>query len=97
MSKSRTDVLKLKTRIAALERIVIDFHWVARRYCDGRTSYVTGLFNDHTRTLLAMGLELNPTADGTIWAHDSMGGAFDGLTPEEAAMGRAVTDQGGGK
>ena len=79
----------------ALKQIVIDFHWMARRYADGRQSYATGLFNDHTRALLAMGIELNPTGDGTIWAKDSAGRAYDGLTDEEANMGHAHTFEPG--
>jgi len=74
-------------RCRALERIVVDLHWMARRYADGRASYATGLFNGHTRDLIRLGIHLNPTGDGTIWARDRMGRGCDGLTDEEAAMG----------
>lgn len=81
------EIARLTRELEALRRIAVDFHWMARRYADGRSSYVTGLFNDYTRALLAMGVELNPTGDGTIWARDAMGRAYDGLTDEEAAQG----------
>lgn len=85
--RMRSELARLTRDCEALRRIAADFHWMARRYADGRSSYVTGLFNDHTRALLAMGVELNPTGDGTIWARDAMGRAYDGLTDEEAAQG----------
>lgn len=58
----------LRNRVRTLEIIVADFHWMARRYCDGRNSYEPDRFNDHIKTLVALGVTLNPTADGTIWA-----------------------------
>lgn len=76
--------------LASLLSIAADLHWMARRYVDGRQSCATGLFNEHTRALLALGAKLNPTADGTIWARDAMGRSFDGLSADEAAMGGAV-------
>lgn len=80
-------IARLARELEALRRIVVDLHWMARRYVDGRSSYATRLFNSHTRALLAMGVELNTTADGTIWARDAMGRAYDGLSEEEAAQG----------
>lgn len=80
--------MKICYRCAALEAVVRDLHWMARRYVDGRSSYAPGLFNDHVRTLQRLGIELNPTGDGTIWARDAMGRAFDGLTDEQAASSR---------
>lgn len=71
-----------------LIKVVCDLHWMARRYADGRTSYATSLFNGHTRFLKALGFPLNPTGDETIWARDTMGRFFDGLTDDEAEMGR---------
>ena len=70
-------------QIEKLIEIVRDFHWMARRYADGRMSYVTGMFNEHVRALQQMGIELNPTGDDTIWAHDRMGRAFDNA-PQDA-------------
>lgn len=70
-----------------LRNVVVDLHWMARRYVDGRQSYATGLFNEHTRALVALGIPLNPTGDGTIWARDGGGRGFDGLTDAEAAEG----------
>src|SRR5690606_1647587 len=81
------EISRLTRELQALRRIVVDLHWMARRYVDGRTSYATRLFNDHTRALVALGVELNRTSDGTIWARDGMGRAYDGLSEEEAAQG----------
>ena len=78
---------EMLARIATLERIVVDYHWMSRRYIDGRQSYATGLFNDHVRILLKLGIKLNPTGDKTIWAKDAMGRNFDGLNPAEAIDG----------
>lgn len=71
-----------------VEGMLIDLHWMARRYADNRQSYATSLFNGITRQLVVMGLNLNATGDGTIWARDMAGRAYDGLTDEEAAMGK---------
>jgi len=91
---SRTALTKelsaLRAENDALRCIAQDLHWMARRYANGRQSYVTSLFNDHTRTLLKLGVKLNPTNDGTIWARDAGGRAYDGLTDEEAAMGQRI-------
>jgi len=81
------EIARLTREREALRRIAADLHWMARRYADGRASYATRLFNSHTRALLAMGVELHHTADGTIWARDAMGRAYDGLSDEEAAQG----------
>lgn len=70
-------------QIEKLIQIVQDFHWMARRYADGRMSYAPSLFNDHVRALQQMGIDLNPTGDKTIWAHDAMGPAYDGMTENE--------------
>ena len=78
---------ELETKIEHLTQIARDLHWMARRYADGRQSYVTSMFNEHTRSLLSMGVELNYTGDGTIWARDLMGRDYDKLTDEEAALG----------
>ena len=85
MAQSKAD---LEAENSKLREIAKDLHWMARRYADRRQSYATGTFNAHTRALLAMGVDLNPTADGTIWARDQGGRAFDGLTDDEAALGR---------
>lgn len=74
-----------------LKVIAKDLHWMARRYADGRSSYATSLFNRHTRKLLRLGVELNQCGEGTIWARDSMGRRFDGLSDDEAAMGSPLT------
>lgn len=75
--------MTLKQENELLRRVARDFHWMARRYADGRMTYATGLFNDHTRLLLSLGVELN-NCDGTLFAQDGMGRKYDGLTDEEA-------------
>lgn len=77
----------LEKRVKVLETICTDLHWMARRYCDNRSSYAPGLFNEHVRTLLELGIALNPGAEGTIWASDSMGRDFDELTDAQATPG----------
>jgi hypothetical protein len=79
---------------AALREIAKDMHWMARRYVHDRQSYAVGLFNQHVRDLLKLGLELNATGDGTIWARDAQFG-----WPPEAEDPQASTragEEGGG-
>lgn len=73
----------------SVSQMLVDLHWMARRYADGRQSYATGMFNQITRSLIAMGLKLNATGDGTVWARDGAGRGCDGLTDEEASLGSA--------
>ena len=67
---NKLDAIKL--RLSVLEMIVKDFHWMARRYCDGRSSYAPALFNEHTQRLLDLGIILDGGSDGTIWAGDGV-------------------------
>lgn len=79
---------RMLEKIETLKKLVRDFHWMARRYADYRQSYATGMFNENTRAAIALGVELNPTGDETIWARDRDGRGCDGLTEAEAALGR---------
>src|SRR5690606_27150388 len=72
------EISRLTRDLEARRRIGVELRWMARRYADGRTSYATRLFNDHTRAVVALGVELNRTSDGTISARDGMGRAYDG-------------------
>src|SRR5690606_41919010 len=90
--RAALELSRLTRELEALRRIVVDLHWRARRYVDGRTSYATRLFNDHTRALVALGVELNRTSDGTIWARDGMGRAYDGLPEAHAAPGERAPE-----
>jgi hypothetical protein len=74
-----------------LEQAVIELHWMARRYADKRSSYVTRIFNNITRKLLWIGVELGEQEG--YFARDGMGREFDGLTSEEVA---AIKDKGDG-
>ena len=70
--------------IRRLKNICIDFHWMARRYADMRSSYVVYSFNKDVRELLKLGIKLNATGDKILWARDYAGRVYDGLTNEEA-------------
>lgn len=86
------NIFTIKEKFETLKKIVTELHWMARRYADGRQSYVTYSFNEQTRLLQAMGVELKETADETVWARDSMGRSYDGLTPKEASQGKQVAE-----
>jgi hypothetical protein len=72
--------------VAYLRGVVCQLHPLARRYADGRESYVTSALNALTRELLGRGVALD-TPDGTPWARDRGGRGFDGLSEGEAALG----------
>ena len=76
-----------KQENSILRKICADLHPMARRYANGRMTYATSMFNEHVRTLLSLGIKLNPTADGIIWATDGNGRRFDGLTHAQATPG----------
>ena len=85
---SEVDAAKLSSENTMLRRIVGDLHWMARRYADGRATYVTWMFNEATRVLLKLDVDLKMfDVDGTIWARDHHGRTYDGLNDEEAALG----------
>ena len=50
-----------------------DLQWPAKRYAEGRMTYVVGMVNDATRSLIALGLSITPT-DGNVYAADGMYG-----------------------
>lgn len=69
-----------------LKEIIRDLHVPARRYSDGRSTYITSTLNRHVRYLLSIGMQLN-WCDGTLFARDGMGRMYDGLTDDEAKQG----------
>ncbi|GEP00515.1 hypothetical protein [Methylobacterium haplocladii] len=76
-------------RIAALENIIRDTLWMARRYAHGRQSYAVGMYNDAARRAQHLNVQLQMT-DGSIFAldgtRDGAGGAeMSALSPEEFA------------
>jgi len=73
-----------------LKKIISDIWWMARRYADGRSTYATGMFNNAIRQAEALGVELNPKPEGTIFARDGMGPGYAGLTQEEYDLGEPV-------
>lgn len=62
------------------------FQSLARRYCDGRQTYIVSQFNEETKHLLEMGIDLDPV-DGIVWARDGGGRDFDNLSNEAATPG----------
>ena len=86
-SRSKAD---LRATCETLARIVAEFQWMAKRYASGRLSYAPGVVNQHTQTLLNLGIECNPCAEGTIWAEDGAGRRVDGLDAEHLMPGHPV-------
>lgn len=86
------NIFTIKEKYQTLKKIAGELHWMARRYADGRQSYVTHQFNEMTRMLQSIGVELNETSDQTVWARDAMGRQFDGLSEKEAARGNPVAE-----
>lgn len=78
---SSADVRSLTRAAEAVMYAAQDLQWCSRRYCDGRSSYAPGMHNGHTRTLLGLGVELNATGDGTLYAADG------GFGPPPEGMG----------
>jgi hypothetical protein len=66
--------------VAEMKAALIEFHWMARRYCDGRMSAAPSVFNDHVRELVANGIDMRQP----LFARDGCGRAFDRLTDAEA-------------
>lgn len=60
----------------SLEAAILNLHWMARRYADGRCSYAPGLLNDCVRDLVALGYQLKQP----LYARDGMGRLYDGLS-----------------
>jgi hypothetical protein len=65
----------------ALRTIIIDIHWMARRYADMRSTYAPNMLNGRTREALALGVALKKPH----FARDGMGRSFDRLSPDEVA------------
>lgn len=70
-----------------LKWLVAEFAFWARRYCDGRASYCTRVYNDLVREGLRLGIQFtaDPADEETIWARDRMGPAFSGEPTEAGA------------
>lgn len=81
-------VERLNERCEVLTVVAKEFHWMARRYADGRRTYATGLFNEMVRDILRLGISLQGH-DGIIWARDGQGRLYDHLSPREAEVGTA--------
>ena len=80
---SSASPLQSGAELEALRKIVRDFHWMARRYADGRSSYAPGMFNDHVKTLQSFGFDFHQSAP--LFARDGMGRDFDKLSPDDVA------------
>lgn len=84
IDRLRTDLVASNARVAELEETIERFHWMARRYCDGRMTTSPGSFNDLTRKLLTSGVRLQEP----YFARDGMGRDYDGLTDDEVEAAR---------
>ena len=78
---------KLQAENATLRNIIRDFHWMARRYADGRSSYAPGMFNRHVQALINIDFEFADNAPR--FARDGMGRDFDGLTEADTRAAEA--------
>jgi hypothetical protein len=54
-------------RCIKLQSIILDIHWMARRYADGRQSYAGGMFNRAMDDALALGVPLKE--DSALTTH----------------------------
>lgn len=77
---------QLEKELDLMTKMTVDLQWMARRYADGRSTYVTSWFNQITQYLNKKHLYLNP-CDGIIWARDGMGRHYDHLTEAQATTG----------
>jgi hypothetical protein len=70
-------------RCKKLESIIIDIHWMARRYADGRQTYAVEMFNDAVRLALGLGMEIkrDPIAD-SCFAQDGDPRISKGVYPD---------------
>jgi hypothetical protein len=64
------EIDKLRHENETLRSICADLQWMAKRYANGRMTYAVGLMNEHTMTLLKMGVPLNPCGEQNIFARD---------------------------
>lgn len=69
------------------EEIIVDLHWMARRYADERMTYAPGIVNRATNWMIANGIMPNCCYEGSIWARDGMGRDYDKLTDAQATPG----------
>lgn len=76
----------LERKVEILTAVVKEFHWRARRYADGRSTYATSSFNQAVRDVLQLGIKLHGN-DRIIWARDGQGRDYDHLSPREAEPG----------
>lgn len=68
-------------RCSKLESIILDTHWMARRYADMRRSYASGMFNEAMDEALELGIPLksDTALDATYYADDAnLGTWIDG-------------------
>jgi len=77
-------------RCSQLESIILDTHWMARRYADMRRSYASGMFNRAMDKALALGLPLkeDTALNATYYADDAdLGKWRNGTFVREASNG----------
>ena len=84
------EIARLRAENAALSTATVEFHWMARRYCDGRMSASVSHFNQLVRELLVAGCVLHEPR----FARDGMGRSFDGLTDDESSAAQEDAPRG---
>lgn len=87
----RRTAKELRAENELLRQIAANLHFHARRYADGRQTWVPREVNEHARALVRMGVGLqgDPAYGGTVWARNPLGREYDGLTDDEAAVGES--------
>ena len=74
---------------ALLKQIVVELHWMAFRYADGRSTFVPDTFNRLTEQLIGLGVEIVSRRDGNVFARDGMADMFQ-LSKEKVALEQEV-------
>jgi len=77
----------LQIELKEAKQCLADITWMARRYADGRKTYATSMYNDVANWCLKHGVNINPGAEGIVWARDGHGRGCDGLSDKEAIEG----------
>ena len=64
-------------REIALEEIIRDIIWMARRYADGRSTYAPDMFNRAADRAIQLGITWKHDKNGEVYATDGMFGNWN--------------------
>lgn len=67
-------IRQLENENEKLKGIIYQIWLWAKRYCDGRMSYVVQMYNDAMDEAMDLGMTFSPDNDGRIKARDGMWG-----------------------